>query len=94
MTSVELEKKAMTEEEEAKLWEVFQVFDADASGAISSEELVQVMRSLGQSPNETELRDMIEEVDLDKSGSIDFEEFKRLMVSEQGDRQSRTPSAF
>ena len=94
MTSVELEKKAMNEEEEAKLWEVFQVFDADGSGAISSEELGQVMRSLGQSPNETELRDMIEEVDLDSSGSIDFEEFKMLMVSQQGDRQSRLKMSF
>ena len=94
MTSGELEKKVMTEEEEAKLWEVFKVFDADASGAISSEELGQVMRSLGQSPNETELRDTIEEVDLDKSGSIDFEEFKMLMVSEQGDRQSRLKMSF
>ncbi|MEG4366516.1 EF-hand domain-containing protein [Microcoleus sp. C2C6] len=84
----------MTEEEEAKLWEVFQVFDADASGAISSEELAQVMRSLGQSPKETELRDMIEEVDLDKSGSIDFEEFKMLMVSDSGDRQSRLKMSF
>ncbi|MEG4231495.1 EF-hand domain-containing protein [Microcoleus sp. Pol11C3] len=94
MTSVELEKKAMTEEEEAKLWEAFQVFDADGSGAISSEELGQVMRSLGQSANETELREMIEEVDLDKSGSIDFEEFKILMMSQQGDRQSRLKKSF
>ena len=94
MTSVDLQKKAITEEEVAKLWEAFRVFDADASGAIASEELGQVMRSLGQSPNETELRDMIKEVDVDKSGSIDFEEFKMLMVSRQGDRQSRLKMAF
>jgi len=94
MTSVDLQKKAITEEEVAKLWEAFQVFDADGSGAISSEELGQVMRSLGQSPNETELRDMIEEVDVDLSGSIDFEEFKMLMVSQHGDRQSRLKMAF
>ena len=94
MTSAELEKKAITEEEVAKLWEAFKVFDADGSGAISSEELGQVMRSLGQSPNETELRDMIKEVDVDLSGSIDFEEFKMLLVSQQGDRQSRLKMAF
>ena len=94
MTSAELEKKAITEEEVAKLWEAFKVFDADGSGAISSEELGQVMRSRGQSPNETELRDMIKEVDVDLSGSIDFEEFKMLLVSQQGDRQSRLKMAF
>lgn len=52
------------------------------------------MRSLGQSPNETELRDMIKEVDVDLSGTIDFEEFKALLVSQQGDRDSRLKLAF
>lgn len=94
MATVELEKKVMTEEEVTKLWEAFQVFDADGSGAISAEELGQVMRSLGQSPSETELRDMIKEVDVDLSGSIDFEEFKTLILSQQGDRKSRLKLAF
>src|SRR5919199_2294623 len=94
MTAVELEKTAMSEAEVEKLWEAFKVFDADGSGAISSEELGQVMRSLGQSPNETELRDMIKEVDVDLSGTIDFEEFKALLISRQGDRKSRLKLAF
>ncbi|WP_088240095.1 EF-hand domain-containing protein [Calothrix rhizosoleniae] len=94
MTTGKLEKKLMTEEEITKLWEAFQVFDVDGSGAISRHELGEVMRSLGQSPSETELRDMIKEVDIDLSGSIDFEEFKILMVSVQGDRQSRLKLAF
>ncbi|KAF3883761.1 MULTISPECIES: EF-hand domain-containing protein [Nostocales] len=94
MATVELEKKVMTEEEVTKLWEAFKVFDADGSGAISANELGQVMRSLGQSPNDTDLRDMIKEVDVDLSGSIDFEEFKTLMVSMQGDRKSRLKLAF
>ena len=94
MATLELEKKVMTEEEVAKLWEAFKVFDADGSGAISAKELGEVMRSLGQSPNEIELRDMIKEVDVDLSGSIDFEEFKTLMVSATGDRQSRLKLAF
>jgi Ca2+-binding EF-hand superfamily protein len=57
MTAVELEKTAMSEAEVEKLWEAFKVFDADSSGGISAEELGQVMRSLGQTPNETELRE-------------------------------------
>ncbi|MEO1373790.1 MAG: EF-hand domain-containing protein [Cyanobacteria bacterium J06635_10] len=88
------EKKVMTEEEVAKLWEAFKVFDADGSGGISTEELGQVMRSLGQSPSNTELRDMIKAVDVDLSGIIDFEEFKTLMVSTQGNRKSRLKLAF
>jgi Ca2+-binding EF-hand superfamily protein len=94
MATVELEKKIMTEEEIAKLWEAFKVFDADNSGAISATELGQVMRSLGQSPSETDLGNMIKEVDVDLSGSIDFEEFKTLMISAQGDRKSRLKLAF
>ncbi|NDJ20612.1 histidine kinase [Nostoc sp. B(2019)] len=94
MATVELEKKVMTEEEVAKLWEAFKVFDTDGSGSISTKELGEVMRSLGQSPGDTELRDMIKEVDVDLSGSIDFEEFKTLMVSAQGDRKSRLHLAF
>ncbi|MGB3641300.1 MAG: EF-hand domain-containing protein [Rivularia sp. (in: cyanobacteria)] len=84
----------MTEEEVAKLWEAFKAFDGDGSGGISASELGQVMRSLGQSPSDTELRDMIKEVDVDFSGTIDFDEFKTLMVSAQGDRKSRLKLAF
>ena len=91
---LQLEKKVMTEEEVAKLWEAFKVFDADGNGGISTEELGEVMRSLGQSPSKTELRDMIKAVDVDLSGTIDFEEFKTLMVSTQGDRKSRLKLAF
>ncbi|MGI2908434.1 EF-hand domain-containing protein [Tolypothrix sp. VBCCA 56010] len=84
----------MTEQEVAKLWEAFQMFDEDGNSTISAEELGQVMRSLGQNPSDTELRDMIKEVDVDLSGAINFEEFKALMVSQQGDRNSRLALAF
>ena len=94
MTSMELEQTAISEAEVEKLWQAFKVFDADNSGVISAEELGQVMRSLGQSPSDTELRDMIKEVDVDLSGTIDFDEFKALMVSRQGDRKSRLKLAF
>lgn len=94
MKAVDVEKKVITEEDVAKLWEAFQVFDRDGNNTISAEELGLVMRSLGQSPSETELRDMIKEVDVDLSGSIDFEEFKALLLSHQGDRKSRLKLAF
>jgi Ca2+-binding EF-hand superfamily protein len=94
MTPIELEKTAINDEQVAKLWEAFKVFDEDGNGGISTAELGLVMHSLGQSPNDTDLRDLIKEVDVDLSGTIDFEEFKALMVSSQGDRTSRIHLAF
>ncbi|BAZ09955.1 signal transduction protein [Calothrix sp. NIES-4071] len=94
MTSTELKNTALSEQEVQKLWEAFKVFDTDTSGLISAFELGQVMRSLGQSPNETELYDLIKEVDIDLSGSIDFEEFKALLIAQKGDRKSRLMLAF
>ena len=96
MTSAQVQTApaAMSEDEVHKLWEAFTVFDADGSGAISPEELGQVMRSLGQNPTSEQLRTMIKEVDVDLSGTIDFEEFKALMVAQHGDRASRLKLAF
>lgn len=94
MTSTKIEKTVITEPELQKLWETFKIFDTDGSNLISTDELAQVMHSLGQNPSEIELRDMIKEVDVDLSGSIDFEEFKTLMLAQYGDYQSRLALAF
>ena len=79
MPLTKLEQAAINEAEVEKLWKAFSVFDTDGSGAISANELRNVMQSLGQDPSSTELRDLIKEVDLDHSGCIDFEEFKNMM---------------
>jgi calmodulin len=50
------------------------------AGTITSKELGTVMRSLGQSSTEEELREMVEEVDADGSGAIDFQEFLTLLA--------------
>ena len=61
--------------------------DQDGSGAISSKELLGVMRAMGQNPTEDELNNMVMEVDLDGNGTIEFPEFlemmKRCVVSDQ-----------
>jgi len=77
-----------------KLWDTFQVFDAEGNGSISLAELEKITTSLGQNLTPVQLRDMIKEVDTDLSGSIDFEEFLALIVSQQGDRLSRLQLAF
>jgi len=44
---------------------VFETFDTDNSGSISSDELGTIIRQLGQNPTQSELDEMIKEVDAD-----------------------------
>ena len=61
--------------------QVFNLYDADKSGSINSAELGCVMRSLGQTPSQSEIGRILEEYDSDKSGSIEFSEFLNIMKS-------------
>ena len=70
----------LTENQKEEFKEAFSLFDKDGDGTVSTEELGQVMRTLGQNPTESELNDMIKEVDIDGNGEIDFEEFVDLMI--------------
>ena len=60
--------------------EAFNLFDRDKDGFITTRELGEIMKNLGQTPTEAELQDMINEVDIDGNGIIDFKEFLGIMV--------------
>jgi calmodulin len=68
----------------------------DGSGAISSKELLGVMRAMGQNPTEDELLNMVMEVDLDGNGTIEFPEFLEMMKAKAGevDQESDLREAF
>ena len=51
----------------------------DKSGYISTDELLAVLRAIGQNPTEDELNTLIMEVDIDGNGNIDFQEFVDMM---------------
>uniref|UniRef100_A0A8C7MTQ2 Troponin C, skeletal muscle n=1 Tax=Oncorhynchus kisutch TaxID=8019 RepID=A0A8C7MTQ2_ONCKI len=70
----------LSEDMIAEFQAAFNLFDSDGGGDISTRELGQVMRMLGQNPTREELALIIEEVDEDGSGTIDFEEFLVMMV--------------
>jgi calmodulin len=53
----------------------FDSFDKDHSGSITLDELKAVMRSLGDSPTDAEVKKIISEVDADNNGTIEFNEF-------------------
>ncbi|OCL00910.1 calmodulin [Cenococcum geophilum 1.58] len=72
--------EALTNEQISEYRQAFAAFDKDGNGEITSEELGEMMRSLGLEPSETELQDIINEVDLDNTGSIDFDEFVTMMA--------------
>ncbi|KAF5381764.1 hypothetical protein D9615_005418 [Tricholomella constricta] len=60
--------------------EAFALFDKDNDGTITPDELGTIMRQLGKSPTDAELRSMIREVDVDHNGRIDFGEFLGMMA--------------
>lgn len=50
------------------------------TGHITTSELGNVMRQLGQNPTEAELKEMIKVADADDSGTMDFKEFLNMMA--------------
>ncbi|KAK2166448.1 hypothetical protein LSH36_39g12005 [Paralvinella palmiformis] len=54
----------------------------DANGRISSSELHDVLRRLGdQDVSDEQIDDLIREIDLDGDGLVDYEEFVKVMVA-------------
>ena len=68
--------------------EAFNIFYKDKDGYITTKELGDIMKNLGQSPSEAELQDMINEVDIDGNGTIDFKEFLGLMARKMRESDS------
>ncbi|KAJ4843726.1 hypothetical protein Tsubulata_012878 [Turnera subulata] len=61
-----------------ELEQVFNKFDVNGDGKISSAELGSIMASLGHNATDEELKKMITEFDADGDGFIDFDEFVAL----------------
>ena len=76
--------------------EAFQIFDADNSGSIGTDELREVLKSLGQHPSDEELDEMILEVDTDGNGVLEFNEFLTLMATKirSADTEEELVEAF
>lgn len=66
----------------AEYKEAFSLFDKDGDGCITTAELGTVMRALGKSPTEAEVKQIVKEVDPDSRGLINFQEFVSIMGRE------------
>jgi len=53
----------------------FDSFDKDGDGSVDISELGQVLKSIGITASETDIKNLIKEVDLDANGTIEFNEF-------------------
>ena len=65
-----------------KFAKVFNEFDKDGSGSITTNELASVLRDLGQIPSKLELESMIIEMDTNGEGTIGLDEFMEFMTKQ------------
>ncbi|KXX73933.1 Calmodulin [Madurella mycetomatis] len=64
---------------EEELLNAFKVFDKDGSGTISSDELRNVLKSLGEILTDDEVEQMVQLADRNGDGQIDYKEFAHIM---------------
>ena len=64
-------QKIKKSDTDAELRAAFNVFDKDGNGTINKEELIQVMKSIGEGFSEEEIEEMMKEADKDGNGTID-----------------------
>jgi len=71
------------EKERYKLKQFFSSLDADGSGSIGTDELLDPFISLGIAENTEEVQAIVDSVDDDQSGQIEFKEFLKIIAGTQ-----------
>ncbi|XP_017075172.1 neo-calmodulin [Drosophila eugracilis] len=75
----------LSKDDQELLKDAFKILDKENEGAITSKEIMQVIRLLGRQPNESEVMSMINEVDTDGNGSIAVTEFCNVILRKMRD---------
>merc|ERR1712152_113213 len=65
----------------AELKEAFRVYDKEANGFITTDQLREIIAELDKRLTSEDLDGIIEEIDEDGSGTMDFDEFCQMMMS-------------
>jgi Ca2+-binding EF-hand superfamily protein len=68
-----------TDEQLTEFRELFNMFDKDNQGMLTLQNLITVMKTVGQTPTEADMIDLMREMDIDNSGTIDFYEFVNII---------------
>ena len=70
------------EEGDAKLRAIFQQFDTDNSGFISTDNIKIAMEKMGREITQEEINEILEKHDTNKDGKLQYEEFVSIFNSE------------
>lgn len=73
----------MSKEEIEECKAAFAMFDKDGDGHITTDELGDIFRSLGELATDEEIAHLVKEVDTDGDGEIDFSEFVAMMSKQK-----------
>merc|ERR1712025_1403791 len=84
------ERPGLSADEVQEVKDAFDLFDTDSSGAVSVQELVEAMQSLGLEQKNEAVFNMIKEIDTDGSGELEFAEFLEMMTARL---TSKTPKS-
>merc|ERR1711982_257208 len=84
------ERPGLSADEVQEVKDAFDLFDTDSSGAVSVQELVDAMQSLGLDQKNEAVFNTIKEIDTDGSGELEFQEFLEMMTARLSDKTPRT----
>merc|ERR1712013_229910 len=72
----------ISDEDKEMVTKVFNKFDADGTGAVSTAELGNIMRSIGMFPTDDEVEDLLKYMDGDGSGVLELSELMKHMAQQ------------
>merc|ERR1711939_589760 len=75
------ERPGLSADEVQEVKDAFDWFDTDSSGAVSVQELIDAMVSLGIDKKNEAVFEMIKEIDTDGSGELEFAEWLEMMTA-------------
>ena len=84
------ERPGVSTDEVQEVKDAFDLFDTDSSGAVSVQELIDAMTSLGLEQKNQAVFDMIKEIDTDGSGELEFAEFLDMMCARLTNKTPRS----
>merc|ERR1712100_226584 len=84
------ERPGLSADEVQEVKDAFDLFDTDSSGAVSVQELVEAMQSLGLEQKNEAVFNMIKEIDTDGSGELEFTEWLEMMTARLTNKTPRS----